>query len=81
MSTITTAEITANPQAFISRLEAGETLAVKNGEHLLAEVTPAAKPLLQDRPFGLCKGMFKLPNEFDAPLPEEILRDWEGCVE
>ncbi len=25
------------------------------------------------RPFGLCKNEFTVPEDFDAPLPEEIL--------
>jgi hypothetical protein len=24
------------------------------------------------RPFGLCKGEFRVPDDFDAPLPEDI---------
>ncbi|MDQ1351441.1 MAG: hypothetical protein QG657_1743 [Acidobacteriota bacterium] len=34
-----------------------------------------AEPL---RPFGLCKGEFRVPDDFDAPLPEYILREFEG---
>ena len=30
------------------------------------------------RPFGLCAGAFTVPDDFDAPLPEEILREFEG---
>ncbi len=30
------------------------------------------------RPFGLARGEFVVPDDFDDPLPEEILRDWEG---
>ncbi|WP_342782255.1 hypothetical protein [Thiohalocapsa marina] len=30
------------------------------------------------RPIGLCKGEFTVPDDFDAPLPEEILRDFES---
>ena len=29
------------------------------------------------RPFGLCAGQFIVPDDFDAPLPEEILRLFE----
>ena len=31
----------------------------------------------QPRPFGLCKGEFRVPNDFDEPLPEDLLRDFE----
>lgn len=26
----------------------------------------------EPRPLGLCKGEFTLPDDFDAPLPEEV---------
>lgn len=32
----------------------------------------------QLRPFGLCAGEFTVPNDFDMPLPEEILSAFEG---
>jgi len=30
------------------------------------------------RPYGLAQGEFVVPDDFDDPLPEEILRDFEG---
>jgi len=32
----------------------------------------------QLRPFGLCAGEFTVPDDFDAPLPEDILNAFEG---
>jgi hypothetical protein len=32
----------------------------------------------QLRPFGLCAGEFTVPDDFDEPLPEEILSAFEG---
>jgi len=32
----------------------------------------------EPRPFGLCKGEFHVPDDFDAPLPEHILDAFEG---
>ena len=29
-------------------------------------------------PFGLCKGEFTVPDDFDAPLPENIIKEFEG---
>jgi hypothetical protein len=29
------------------------------------------------RPAGLCEGEFTVPDDFDAPLPESVLRDFE----
>ena len=30
------------------------------------------------RPFGLARGEFIVPQDFNAPLPEEVLRGFEG---
>jgi hypothetical protein len=30
------------------------------------------------RPHGLCAGEFTLPDDFDAPLPEDILQSFEN---
>jgi len=35
-------------------------------------------PLPKPRPWGLAKGEFIVPDDFDAPLPESILADFEG---
>lgn len=53
---------------------------VKNHEAVNVIVTildeePSAKNL---RPFGLSKGDFVVPEDFDAPLPEEVLADFEN---
>jgi hypothetical protein len=31
----------------------------------------------EPRPFGLCAGDFQVPDDFDAPLPEDVLRSFE----
>ena len=37
-----------------------------------------ARQRKQPRPYALAVGEFVVPDDFDAPLPEEILRDFEG---
>lgn len=41
----------------------------------ILEEEPNAKDL---RPIGLSKNEFVVPEDFDAPLPEEILADFEN---
>ena len=36
---------------------------------------PGARP---SRPVGLAKGEFVVPDDFDSPLPDDVLRDFEG---
>jgi hypothetical protein len=33
--------------------------------------------ILRPRPFGLAAGEFVVPDDFDEPLPEDVLRDFE----
>ena len=35
-------------------------------------------PLPQLRPIGLARGQFTVPEDFNAPLPEDVLQTFEG---
>jgi len=35
-------------------------------------------PLPQPRPSGLAQGQFTVPDDFNAPLPEDVLQTFEG---
>jgi antitoxin (DNA-binding transcriptional repressor) of toxin-antitoxin stability system len=78
MSTISVQEIQSDPKSFLGRVEAGEAFVVVRGGHALAEVRPIGVLGGQPRPFGLCAGRFSVPDYFDAPLPDDILREFEG---
>lgn len=56
----------------LENIQPSETLKNQNPPN---EVIPKSKKL---RPFGLCAGEFVVPEDFDAPLPEEILNAFEG---
>ena len=78
MSTISVQDVQRDPVAFLRRVEAGESFLVVNGEHPLAEVRPVPAPPNGPRPFGLCAGIFSVPPEFDNPLPDHILEEFEA---
>ncbi|HKI35536.1 MAG TPA: hypothetical protein VKA46_27010 [Gemmataceae bacterium] len=78
MSTISVQDIQRDPLAFLRRVEAGEAFVVVQGERPLAEVRPLATVAAQPRPFGLCAGRFTVPADFDRPLPDDILKEFEG---
>ncbi len=67
-------EIERNLPAYLRRVEAGETFIVVKAGKPMAEI----KPPLSPRPFGLCIGEFTVPDDFDSPLPESIIREFEG---
>lgn len=78
MSAITVQDIERDPEAFVRRLEAGESLVVMRDESPVAEVRPLPARAAHLRPFGLCEGQFSVPSDFDHPLPDEVLNDFEG---
>ncbi len=79
MSTISVQDVQRDLLALLRRVEAGESFLVVSGEHPLAEIRPVPAPATQPRPFGLCAGQFTVPADFDRPLPDEILKEFEGA--
>lgn len=71
-------EIKQNLPNFLHRVEAGETLVILKSGKPLAEIKPLKPRLSKVRPYGLCEGDFLVPDDFDAPLPEDIIKDFEG---
>ncbi len=79
MSKVSPQELQRDPDALLDRVEAGEHLIVIRDGRPVAELRPVpATTQTSPRPFGLCAGAFTVPDDFDAPLPEEILRAFEG---
>lgn len=73
-------EIGQDLAGYLRLVEAGETLLIVNEYRVVAEVRPVGKEpdTRQPRPAGLCAGDFTVPDDFDAPLPEVIIRAFEG---
>jgi prevent-host-death family protein len=78
MSIVSLEDLQRDPDALLDRVEAGEHLVVVRDGRPVAELRPL--PLAQSgpRPFGLCAGAFTVPDDFDAPLPDGVLREPEG---
>ncbi|HLK59075.1 MAG TPA: hypothetical protein VKU00_21115 [Chthonomonadaceae bacterium] len=79
MTTISIEDIQRDLPGYLRRVADGETFLVLQANKPIAEIKPAGHPLHEPRPFGLCAGEFTVPSDFDAPLPEEILREFEGA--
>ncbi len=71
-------EIKHNFPAFLQRIEAGEILVISKAGKPLAEIKPVGLDSVKYRPFGLCAGEFTVPDDFDDPLPENIIQEFEG---
>ena len=77
MMRVSVEEIQQDVSAFLQRVEAGETLLIVRTGKPIAEITPVVVPPEALRPFGLCAGEFTVPEDFDAPLPEDIIKAFE----
>lgn len=77
MLNVTIEEIQRDPIKYLHQVEAGETLLIVRDDKPVAELRPIANSK-QPRPFGLCAGEFTVPDNFDAPLPEDLLSAFEG---
>ena len=66
-----------NP-ALLARVEAGESLVLVLDGRPVAELRPlpAATAPPAQRPYGLAAGQFVVPDDFDAPLPEDVLKEF-----
>ncbi len=63
---------------YLRRVEAGETLIIVKAGKPMAEIKPVVSASKTLRPFGLCAGEFSVPDDFDDPLPENIIQEFEG---
>ncbi|WLT38372.1 type II toxin-antitoxin system Phd/YefM family antitoxin [Synechocystis sp. B12] len=77
MLNVTVEEMQCDPLKYLQQVEAGETLVIVRFDKPIAELKPITSSK-QLRPFGLCAGEFTVPDDFDDPLPEDILSAFEG---
>jgi prevent-host-death family protein len=60
----------------LERVYAGEEIVItRRGEEVARLVPPARR---SERHFGTDRGRFVVPEDFDAPLPEDVLASFEG---
>lgn len=60
----------------LRRVAAGEEVVIARAGKPVARLIP-----VETRPrrvFGMDRGRFEVPDDFNAPLPEDVLRDFES---
>jgi antitoxin (DNA-binding transcriptional repressor) of toxin-antitoxin stability system len=58
---------------FIERVIQGDTIILCKRNVPVAEIRGIKKDRKTERPIGLAKGTFQVPDDFFEPLPEDIL--------
>lgn len=75
---VNVAEAKARLPELIERAAGGEEIVLARNGTPRARLVPLAVDLKKLRTPGKGKGRFKMRHDFDAALPEEILRSFEG---
>ncbi|HEY2830149.1 MAG TPA: type II toxin-antitoxin system Phd/YefM family antitoxin [Thermoanaerobaculia bacterium] len=61
-------EVKSDPESVLHRVLEGEILVITERDQPIAEIRPI-EAVRRPRPFGLAKGAFVVPDDFDAPSP------------
>jgi len=61
----------------LNRVACGEEIVIAKAGKPVARLVPVAAPIGK-RVLGLWKGRVTIPDDFDAPLPQDVLASFEG---
>jgi antitoxin (DNA-binding transcriptional repressor) of toxin-antitoxin stability system len=68
---------------YLDQIQNGDSLLIVKDGQPVAELKPfsfgfnSLTTSGEKRPFGLCAGEFSVPKDFDEPLPNSILNDFD----
>lgn len=63
---------------WIERALDGEEVVVDGDGDAKVRLVPVSPPSTSTRTFGLLRGRIQVPEDFDAPLPAEVIAAFEG---
>ena len=61
----------------LDEVAAGAEVVIAKAGRPVARLVPL-EPVVRRKRFGLLKGRIDVPDDFDAPLPPDVLADFEG---
>lgn len=61
---------------YIELVKNGKAITISEQKQPILLIEPLEKKT--KRPYGLCKGEFTVPDNFDNDLPDDIITDFEG---
>lgn len=80
MERVNVFELKARLSEFLARIERGERILICRRNQPVAEIRSVAAARTAPRPVGGAKGQFTVPASFFAPLPADVLDDFEGST-
>ncbi|BAZ06161.1 type II toxin-antitoxin system Phd/YefM family antitoxin [Calothrix sp. NIES-3974] len=81
METVNIHQAKTNLSRLLSRVEQGEEIVISNRGIPIAKLVPFRTSLDRRSSLGQDRGLFTVPDDFNAPLPEDILVAFEGGAE
>ena len=76
METVNLYEAKTNLSRLVDQANAGEHIVIAKGGKPMAMLMPLTAKKRTIR-YGLMKGQFEVPDDFDAPLPDDIINAFE----
>ena len=77
MRTVNIHEAKTQFSKLIARVETGEEIVIARDGAPVARLVSVRQPVAKRVP-GRDRGLFSVPEDFDAPLPEHILAEFES---
>jgi len=77
MLTVNIHEAKTNLSRLVEEAAAGQEVIIAKAGKPIARLVPLGRPPTKRR-LGLFKGQLNVPDDFDAPLPEDVLAAFEG---
>jgi prevent-host-death family protein len=76
--TVTVQELDKQIHTLLAEVQRGAEIVISSSGKPLARLLPFDndKKILR---FGVLKGKVKVADDFDAPLPDDIIAEFEGC--
>ena len=76
MESVNLYEAKTNLSRLVDQANAGEQIVIAKGGKPMAMLTPLT-PKKRAIRYGLMKGQFEVPDDFDAPLPDDVITAFE----
>jgi prevent-host-death family protein len=78
METVNVHEAKTNLSRLLARVGLGEEIVISNRGVPVAKLVPFQTPNERLASLGIDKERFAVPDDFNAPLPDEVLAGFEG---
>lgn len=76
MAQVSVHEAKTHLSRLLRRVAAGEEIVIARSGKPVARLTPFTKP--KRRTLGIDEGKFEVPDDFNAPLPDDVVESFES---